>query len=306
MNNTNTTFADMCVPTAMGNFVVLITLIILPFHILMVKVLLFDLHLALPRHKIVFCLSISDALQIFITFSCATVMKIFSWTIESKECHAVRMVLYFTLAMTLVVSSLSVIALSVERYVACIHSFHLHEIITNKRVMYAISCIWIIGGFCGTVSVALAAQHWNNTPLAANLFMKVLPVVFVIPTSILVSGIQFQLLVFSRKKLARERSGKLFGSEAEMADVRKRQIKVAFVASIVVIVYIICMFPLSCLSLYGLINGDTSSKTARGIVQALTFFNNLANPYIYGIGVVDSRRALLKNLGKIKKLFTKQ
>ena len=59
----------------------------------------------------------------------------------------------------------------------------------------------------------------------------------------------------------------MFASEAEMADLRKRQIKLAFVASIIVIVYIICMVPIGCLSLYDLINGDASSTTTRGFLQ---------------------------------------
>ena len=87
----------------------------------------------------------------------------------------------------------------------------------RERVMYGISLIWIL---CAIMI------------LDAHMSMKILSVVFVIPTSLLVSGIQLRLLVFSRTKLSRVRPGTMFGCEAEMANLRRKQIKVALVASI--------------------------------------------------------------------------
>ena len=54
----------MCMPMTMTNFIIVVTFITLPFHILMIKVLLVDLRLALTHHMVVFCLAISDACQI--------------------------------------------------------------------------------------------------------------------------------------------------------------------------------------------------------------------------------------------------
>ena len=305
-NNTTITQIHQCIPTALSNFIILITLIILPFHLLMIKVLHFDLRLALARHMITFCLSISDALFVLIIFSCATVMKIFRLTTEEEECNIIRKILYFELAMSLVVSSLSIIAFSSERYVACIHSFRLHEIFTKERVTCAISCIWITGVICGAVTIALGSQSKHKMIMEANEPIKVMLVLIVIPTIILVTVIQSRLLVFSRSKLVRVGPTILFGSKAEMAGLRKRQIKIAFVASIVFVKYVVSMYPAAFLSYLDLIKHDVSSPTIRGIMKALMILNNFADPYIYGIGMVDTRRALFKHLRKMKNLFTRQ
>ena len=290
-------------PTKLGNFSISITFITLPFHILMMKVLFFDLRLALPRHMVLFCLSISDALHIFMTFSCATAMKIFRLTAESDECNVVRKILFFDIATTMYVSSLSIVALSVERYVACIHSFRLHEIFTRERMIYGISFTWISGVVCGAIIASLKAPIQNEIILDANPSINLLLVIIVMPTSVLVSGIQLRLFAFSRKKLSRVRPRTMFGCEAEMANLRKKQIKVAFVASIVVFVYIVSMYPAAFLSFLELIKHNISSATIRSIMKAMTFVNNFADPYLYGIGIADTRKALVKNLRKMKEFF---
>ena len=300
MNNSNSTLMVMCMPTTMANFIIVVTFITLPFHILMIKVLLVDLRLALPRHMVVFCLAISDAWQIFMSFSCATVMKLLSWTTESKGCHITRKIFFFNLAMTVAVSSLSIIALSVERYVACIHSFHLHQIFTRERMLYGISCILFIGVICGMFVVVFAAKTPNEMILDANKSMNIIAMIFAIPTSVFVSVMQYRLLVLSRKMLARVGPGTAFGSEAEIADLRKKQIKVSFVASIVVFAYVISMYPAGFLSFLELIGRKISSEKLYSFFKALTFLNNLADPFIYGIGIVDTRRAVLNNMKKMK------
>ena len=300
MEQNNSLPIQNCISADTANFVITITVLTLPFHFLMIKVLIRDLRLNLPRHNIMLCLTVSDALQIFLIFSSTTTMHILKATKDSAECDISGSIRYFILAMTLIVSSLSIIALSVERYVACIHSFHLHQIFTKGRMARGISCIWIIGLIGGTATVALAATNLKVMGLRYDYGLKIITVMFISPTSILISIIQYRLLAFSRKKLARVIPGTTFGAEAEMSDFRRKEIKVAFVASIVAIAYISCMFPMACLSLYELIYGNISSASLKAVFMKLMFFNNFADPFIYGIGVVDARKAIVRNLKKIR------
>ena len=306
MENNSSIHIQKCISSNVGSFVTVITFITLPFHILIIKVLIVDLRLALPRHNTMLCLSISDALQVFILLMCTTMPSIFGISKGSVGCNILSTILYFTLTLTLVVSSLSTIALSVERYVACIHSFHLHHIFTRERMIYGILFVWILGVICGAINVILILVGSFSVRISDNYFLKVVTVLFVIPTCTLISVIQCRLLVFSRKKLARVGPVTRFGREAEMADFRKKQIKVAFVASIVVVAYIICMFPMGCLSLYELIHGNVAYSSWKGILERLLVVNNFADPFIYGIGTVDARKAVLKNLRKIKNFITRQ
>ena len=272
----------------------------------MIKVLLIDLRLALPRHIMTLSLSMSDVLQIGIIFTCIALMKIFNLRAAEGACNTLRFIIYFNFAMTLAVSSLTLIALSVERYVACILCFRLHEIFTGKRTILSISFIWIAGVIGAMILVSLMKSSDELISLNGNKLIKALLVIIVFPTSFLLAAIQYRLLAFSRSKLRRVNPGTMIGSDLEMADMRKKQMKISFVASIVVLVYMVSMLPIGCLSLVELINGNISSSNFRAILGGLSFVNNFADPYIYGIGTVDTRKGILKNLRKMKNFLTRQ
>ena len=82
--------------------------------------------------------------------------------------------------------------------------------------------------------------------------------------------------------------------------------KISFVASIVVLAYVISMLPVGCLSLVELINGNISSPNISAFLKGLSIVNNFADPYIYGLGTVDTRKAILKNLRRMKNFFVRQ
>ena len=299
MESANSTDVVNCIQTDMGISITIIIFITLPFHFLMIKVLLIDLRVALPRHLITLSLSISDVLQILLTFLCMAMMLIFNLIATAGACDVLRCILYFNFAMTLAVSSLTLIVLSVERYVACIHCFRLHEIFTRKRTILSISLIWIVGAISGIATVVFAAKHKEKQILDGNYSMNALLIVFVFPTSVLLAAIQYRVLAFSHSKLRRVNPETLVGPELEMAAMRKKQMKISFVASIVVLVYAISMLPAGCLSLLELINGNISLKITA-ILRGLSFANNFADPFIYGIGILDTRKAIVKNLRKLK------
>ena len=292
-----------CVPTSMGNSVITLTFLALPFHILVFEVLLIDLRLALPRHMITLSLSVSDILLIFNTFLCMAPMKIFKLAVKSGSCHVLRCILYFNFAMTLTVSSLSLIMLSLERYVACVHCFHLHHVFTRVKTIFAISCVWLIGIICGAITAALSISCLEGQILDGNWFMKIILAIIPIPTSVVLSVTQYRLFELSREKLRRVRPETMVGAQHEMVELRKKQVKIAFVASIVVAIYIISMLPAGCLSILELTNEEVSSATIRGVLRGVTVLNNIADPYIYGLGIADTRKAVIKNLKKVRKLF---
>ena len=294
-----------CVATAFSGFSITIGVLVLPFHLLMIKLLVIDLRLALPRHLIIFCLSVSDALQVFAIFFVSATVRVFSLKVDSDACHGVKSLLFFNVAATLAVSSLSITVLSVERYVACIHSFRLHEVFTRERVVYGIAFIWLIGIICGRVAVILTEIDSLKVIFDSIDFTRITTVIFVLPTTVVISVIQYRLLVFSRKKLRRVRHSEMFGREAESADWKRRQMKVTFVAGIIAIAYIVCMLPLGVSCVYELTNINKPSKSTPVIIRALALLNNLADPYIYGIGIVDTRRAILKNLQRMKALLAR-
>ena len=297
MEKNNSLPIQNCITADNAYFIILTSVLTLPFHILMIKVLIRDLRINLPRHVAMLCLTISDALQIFTFFWSVTTMYMLNVKKYSTVCDISRRIRFFVITMTVAVTSLSIIVLSVERYVACIHSFHLQQIFTKERMVRGISCIWIIGLICGTMAIVL--EDKNRT------VAKIVNVVFIFPTSIIISIAQCRLLVFSRKKLTRVIPGTALGCETEMPDFRRKEMKVAFIASIVAIAYIVGMIPGACLSLYELIHRRSSSTSLRLGLNKLMIINNFADPFIYGIGVVDARKAIVRNLIAVKNLITR-
>ena len=77
MADKNDTIGYICVPQSTGNSAIILQFIALPFHLLMMKILVKDLRLALPRHKITFSLSLSDCLLISVISLSAVIMEDF-------------------------------------------------------------------------------------------------------------------------------------------------------------------------------------------------------------------------------------
>ena len=300
MEQANSTLIFKCIPRSVGNITIAITVLILPFHILMIKVLLLDLRLALPRHKILLCLSLSDTMQIFITSLCVATGRIFSLTTKSIMCHITRDIVLFNTSVTVVLSSLAICGLSLERYVACIYSFRLYRIFTKERILFCSLCASFIGLLLGIISITLRDKNSQEVILEDNKPLRVMSMIIFISTSILICIVQIRLFTFSRKKLKNVGHRAMFGSNAEITDLRKKQIKIAFVASIIALAYIVCMLPAACTSVYKLISGHSSHESFQFIVKVLAFINNFINPFIYGIGIADIRKALLKNLRTVR------
>ena len=272
----------------------------LPFHMLMTKILAKDLRLTLPRHKIMFSLSLSDGLQVFIIFITALAMKVFSLKTDTNACIFLRQIALADSALTLPVSSLAVLAMSLERYVACIHSFRLHEMFSDTRVAVMSGFIWAIGAVCAVIAVAIHPINTQETIVGGLITFKMIAVIFVIPTSIAVAFIQARLFFFSRTKLSQITPSGAFGAQAELADFRKKQIKVALVASIIAFAFVLCMLPLAATSLYEIINNLSIESSFKTTCIAMAMANTLVDPFIYGIGVADTRRVIMKNLKNLK------
>ena len=105
-------------------------------HVKLLKELITDLEFRMPRHIIMFSMSISDMLHPISICICHFIVSAFDSRPERSLCHAMHKLKLFAIVLPLVVSSLGVIAMSVERYIACSHGFHIHRIFTHERVVY--------------------------------------------------------------------------------------------------------------------------------------------------------------------------
>ena len=299
-NETRTTIACQLTSYILFTAVFLI-IFALPVHLLMIKILYKDCQLVLPRHKIMMSLTISDALHISTMSLTMIFRKIISESSQIEtECKYIQLMVALCASITLIVSSLNIVSLSIERYIACVHSLYVYHILTTRRVVSALCLQWVFGVIIGIITTYLLQV--DNSGKEPVIFQRTV-VMTVFPSATVIMAIQLRLLHFSRSKLATVKPDGAFGNQAEMADFRKKQVKVTFVASIVAIAYITCMFPLSILYAWEWHHGILHPKGWRSFLVPLAMLNTLFDPLIYGIGIGETRKMAWKNISQAKELL---
>ena len=303
MANGNSTDIRDCMTESTEIFLLILLPPLLPLQALIIKILAMDFQFNLPRHSILFSISISDATRTIGLFIATLLRENIAIPTGSTGCLVYRSCVLFLACSTAVISSLSITVMTVERYIACIHSFRLHQIFTESRVRYGSYIVWSLGVLFGIVAVVTNSNDDGMlvpNPSAVHYGYST----FVIPSSIVILILQIRLFLFSRKKMRQVIPVGAYGAELELANHRMKQFKVAFMAGIVAFAFLLCMTPFAVVMLYELLTGISVSTTTRNICVGLTFFNNLADPFIYGFGMADIRRMILIDFGKLKQFFS--
>lgn len=299
MDTSNSTRIVACAKGFTGNFAIVLLFMALPFHFLTIKVLAFNLRFASSRHIILLCLSVSDCLQVLINCICIVSLKIANLTTESSTCKVIRSTIAFNAALTLIVSSLSLMALSIERYIACFYSYRIHELLTNKRIVGSSIVFWILGFSVGPVAAIPKESGAEEAILIGSAYLGHIVVGTVLPVSALLVIIQLKLFFLSRKKMTRVVPS--MQSEVERKSIFKRQFRVALIASMVILSYIACLLPGAC---FVILNEFLKMAVPKFSLQmlsiALGMANALLNPFIYGFGMLDTRQAIKRELKRMK------
>ena len=297
-NNTNT---FSCFPATTGHVSIALLFLALPFHFLVGKILAFNLRFENPRHVVLFCLSASDSLQLTVMAFAMITSTIGDIQTGTQSCAGLRYAIIFTATLTFVVSSLTLVALSIERYIACFHSYRINELLTNKIIIAILVAFWICGAIGGGIACISGLQANEKAILPNSGNFKVIFISLTFLVSLVLIVVQSLLFHLSRKKLNCVQPGpsSLNDNNAEIQ--RKRQIKVAIVASVVVLSYLICMLPSACVTIANYKIAESTSKFGKQmVVISLSLINTLLNPFIYGFGMLDTRKATVKEVKKIK------
>ena len=300
MANHTTIFKQQCfsyIPTI--PLLLMLSICATPLHILISKVLIQRFRLTLPRHRILLCLSISDGCQIL----CATLFFAVGRAINpwktSLTCQTMRRASDVLAMMSHCASSGFSIALSIERYIACVHSLRLHVLVTSERVNRALFSICVISIALGLLVIDPQTKNYS---VGVAIDRKPFSVVFAIIaflSSITLAIIQLRLYRITRLKHKVTPHHMLHGAQEEGRDLLKRHIKLAISASVVVILYILCMFPISCLLLYHLLYPNNDSKNITPFLGILAITNTFADPFVYGFGMADVRGSIKKEYCKL-------
>ncbi len=271
-----------------------------PIQIFICKILIQRLQLGLPRYKILLSLTISDGLQITFTALTQLLGIIFQLEATSFSCQVSRKILEFISIATVITASGSIVALSIERYVACVHCFRLHEIITDKVINRFLCCLWTVGVIVGFLDNKRYERNTTLVALPLTEANNIIYVITVLSSSVIITYVQIRLYLTSKEK-NKVQPGANFGRAAEASDLRKRQMKISMVASAVVVLYVVCMCPLAFYMVFNRFKQpEDISSGLRLFCFFLTSANTVVDPLLYGFGMTDTRKAIKKEFKQLK------
>ncbi len=267
-----------------------------PFHVLVLLVVCFRLRLRNPGHCILVSLSASDLIQL--VFRPIVILFSIPFAANEPACENCRLAIKFLSTVATVTASGSIVALSIERYIACIHSLRVHTIVTSKRVARGLYLVWITAILCGLlVTLVDKVNNIKGLPVMSYSY-TIMYSVFVTGSMVPLIYVQLRLYKLSREKI--RTAPVYFGVEAEKRDGWKRQMKLSAAASAVIVLYMICMFPKVIMFLYQRTHHFVDPLTT-GIAVALMQLNVFVDPFLYGLGMSDVRKDIIKEFRKLKR-----
>ncbi|XP_078348990.1 adenosine receptor A3-like [Oculina patagonica] len=187
-------------------------------------------------------------------------------------------------------SFLSVVAISVDRFLA----IHLHlryqELVTHKRVVAAVVSIWVL-------SLLFPLIFWLSSAEIANVVIIVNLGLCFISTTIIYFIIYFTVRRHTNQIQALQVLQ--VAQNGEMANV-STQTKSAISTFYIYLVFLVCCLPEYCAGIAILISG--TSTTLLGLLlyfKTLAFFNSSLNPVIYCWKMRHIRHAIMEMLQNI-------
>lgn len=244
-----------------------------------------------PSNVLLCCLAFSDLTVGLIAQPCFVIHKIGELFDSYSMYCATRILTESVGYVTAGTSVLTMTGIAIERYLA----LHLHlrykEIVTTKRILTAVSCLWVF------FVLLAASRFWiANDSIFNNI---AIPVIF--------SSLVFTLLAYMKVlKYVRRHENQIKDQQSctrtadrEHCPMNYRMSRIIrYKKSTLTMVYlvgifVICYIPFLCVKIVHKIEGYTPSvKTAYLYASTLVFLNSSFNPVVYCWRITDIRRAV--------------
>ena len=300
MSNATVTSTVSCFSQLPTYSIVALSLLVTPLHFVIIRVLVVRFRLSLPRHKILLCLSISDNLQILEIALIAFIGLKLQLTVNFRSCQVLRQILEIFAMQTHCASTGFILLLAIERYLACVHSLRFHTIVTPSKASFAVVSVWVISILVGLLAIHTDEPNNSDRILSGNARTLLVYITTVLASSVFLTVIQFRLYRLSHTKL-KVVPHNMFGCQKEKDDLMRRQFKLGFAASAVIILYVVCMCPMACLSVYLLFNRKEHLTQTKDAVVMLALLNTFFDPFVYGFGMADVRQGIKREWRNLKK-----
>ena len=295
----NKTVHYMCIPNSSGTAAVVVSLLALPIHILILKILVKDIGLSLPHHQIIYTLTLSDALQMFSASGISATVLVFQITTESVTCRILRDAIVFTTSLTVVVSTLALITFAIERMIICVHFLKYRRLFRRTRVKRLLRSYWLVGMIMAGIATVTNDARKTETSVSEATSFQIICSLIILPSALIITVIYFRIYLFCRENVIRVTPNPVGSSLRDITTFNKKQIRIAAVAGIVCLSYFVFMVPMAInffLELTGVIDNNPSTKV---VFICFLMFNTLADPIIYGFGMAQTRHILIRMVKRI-------
>ena len=170
-------------------------------------------------------------------------------------------------------------------------------IVTPSRTNLAIASVWVVSISSGLLSLP-NEPNYSQLALSKNLRAFYVYVMTTLVTTLVLIMVQARLYKLSRTKL-KVVPHNMFGAQKEKDDLTRKQLKLGFAASIVIVMYVVCMLPMACLSVYSKVYPKSDVSSIRKVLVFFTLVNTFIDSFVYGLGMADMRQGIK---GEVKKL----
>ncbi|XP_071331140.1 trace amine-associated receptor 13c-like [Trachinotus anak] len=237
-----------------------------------------------PTNLLLLSLAVSDFLvgllvmpfQILLTEPC--------WPLGDLLCT----VYYFLPFITISASIVSMVLISVDRYVAICDPLHYPTKITQNRVKVCVLLCWVYSVFCSFLLLyenlkqpgrysSCRGECVIHVSGAADLVLG-----FILPiTAIVVLYARVFVVAVSQARAMRSHIAAVTLQRSETVTAKRSEVKAARTLGVVVAVFLMCYCPYYCVSLSGY--NLTVGSSTEAFMIFLLLFNSCLNPVIYAL-----------------------
>ena len=202
-------------------------------------------------------------------------------------CPTIITACYFVKFLLACASFLNMTGIAVDRLlVICLH-LRYQELVTSKRVIIALACLWITSGVAATVYISV--------PNHSDMVVAVIELIGILVTTVAYIRI-YKVVRYHQNQIHNQHH---LANPQAMELLRER--KCAFDALFMYVVFLVCYLPCFCTVMF-LITGSMklSFLVAEQVSLFLIFLNSSLNPLVYCWRYREIR-GILK--GTLKKIF---
>lgn len=200
-------------------------------------------------------------------------------------CPTILSVFYFFNFLLSCASFMNVIAIAVDRLLAISLHLRYHELITSKRVISALVCLWIVSFIVATLFIVLP----NGNDMVAAITVCV--------------GLFLASVAYIRiYKVVKYHQNRIQGqtqqqNPQEMEQLRQK--KAAYNAFFVFLVFVGCYFPLFIFVILDTVNSSQISLAGKHASIFLVLLNSSLNPVVYCWRYREIREIVKKTLREV-------